>query len=63
MFSKGQLIFAACFVVAFGIVLFITYRKDRKGYHKIHYKKSAMVVGLLLLAIIVGFIALRIIIH
>jgi hypothetical protein len=41
MFSKGQLIFAACFFVAFVIAAIYSYRKDlalHKRYYKGNYK-------------------------
>lgn len=37
MFSKGQLIFAVCFFVAFVIAMIFAYRKDIK-IHKEFYK-------------------------
>lgn len=37
MFSKGQAIFAILFVVAFTIILAITYNKD-KSFHQKNYK-------------------------
>lgn len=37
MFSQGQLVFAACFFVAFVIGMVIAYRKD-KGLHQVFYK-------------------------
>ncbi|WP_366184547.1 hypothetical protein [Flavobacterium ovatum] len=37
MFSTGQLIFAACFFVAFVIAAIYSYRKDL-ALHKIYYK-------------------------
>ncbi|SDW32084.1 hypothetical protein [Flavobacterium degerlachei] len=39
MFSQGQLIFAACFFVAFAIAMIYAYRKDVK-LHKLFYKGS-----------------------
>jgi len=43
MFSKGQLIFAAFFVVAFTIAMVWSYRKDIK-IHRKHYKNTFLVV-------------------
>jgi cytochrome bd-type quinol oxidase subunit 1 len=43
MFSKGQLIFAALFVIAFTILMIWSYRKDIK-IHKKHYKNSFVVI-------------------
>jgi hypothetical protein len=37
MFSTGQWIFAGFFVVAFMIIMIISYRKD-KGLHRKYYK-------------------------
>ena len=34
MFSTGQLIFAIAFVIAFAIVLFVSYRRDRPMHQK-----------------------------
>ena len=47
MFSTGQLIFAACFVVAFIVLMIFSYRKDIK-LHRKYYKGS--------LYILIGFI-------
>ncbi|MCT8338492.1 hypothetical protein MG296_00360 [Flavobacteriaceae bacterium TK19130] len=47
MFSTGQLIFAALFVVAFVIIMIVMYRKDKK-LHRKQYKGSVW--------ILVGFI-------
>ncbi len=48
MFSKGQLIFAACFFIAFVIAAIYSYRKDI-GLHKIHYKGNyKILVGFIL---------------
>ncbi len=37
MFSTGQLIFAALFIVVFTVVIVLTYKKD-KNLHKKNYK-------------------------
>ena len=50
MFSKGQLIFAAFFVIAFTIAMVWSYRKDIK-IHKKHYKNTFVVVIALFLII------------
>jgi cytochrome bd-type quinol oxidase subunit 1 len=39
MFTTGQLIFAIFFVIAFVIIMFYSYRKDKK-LHKKYYKGS-----------------------
>jgi hypothetical protein len=43
MFSKGQLIFAALFVVAFTIAMVWSYRKDIK-IHKKQYKNTFLIL-------------------
>lgn len=48
MFSKGQMIFAVCFFVAFVIAMIYAYRKDALM-HKIFYKGNYK--------ILLGFIA------
>ena len=48
MFSTGQMIFALFFVIAFVIIMIISYLKD-KNLHKKYYKGSFWVL--------VGFIA------
>ena len=48
MFSQGQLIFAACFFVAFVIAMVIAYRKDLKM-HKIFYEGNyKILIGFLI---------------
>ncbi|AXT56177.1 hypothetical protein D1815_10580 [Aquimarina sp. AD1] len=47
MFSTGQWIFAGCFVIAFIVLMIISYRKDLK-LHRKYYKGSIF--------ILVGFI-------
>ncbi len=43
MFSTGQWIFAGCFVVAFVILMIISYRKDLK-LHRKYYKGSIFIL-------------------
>lgn len=43
MFSKGQLIFAAFFVIAFIIAMIWSYKKDIK-IHKKYYKNAFLVL-------------------
>nr|WP_235935407.1 hypothetical protein [Flavobacterium ichthyis] len=43
MFTSGQLVFAAFFVVAFVIAMIYAYRKDLK-LHQVFYKKSYLVL-------------------
>ena len=48
MFSTGQLIFAALFFITFVIVIFLSYRKDKR-LHNRYYKGSFYVlIGFLL---------------
>lgn len=42
-FSKGQLIFAACFVIVFIIGMLWAYRKDKR-ISSLHYKKVYLVL-------------------
>ncbi len=59
MFTKGQLIFAAFFVVAFIILMVWSYRKDIKS-HKMHYKNAGFKVGFWMILAIVIWSAIRI---
>lgn len=43
MFSKGQLIFAGLFIIAFTIAMIWSYRKDLKV-HKKYYKNTFIVI-------------------
>ncbi|MFQ3351263.1 MAG: cytochrome bd-type quinol oxidase subunit 1 [Candidatus Marivariicella framensis] len=50
MFSTGQLIFAACFVVVFTFIIIYSYRKDRKDqkeYFKGSFKIILFMIGLI----------------
>lgn len=62
MFSKGQLIFALFFVIAFIAIMIWSYRKDIQR-HKLHYKNVGYKVGIACVLVIFIFIVLRIIIH
>jgi hypothetical protein len=62
MFSQGQLMFAAFFVIAFILLMFWSYRKDTK-LHQIHYKNGAFKAGLVCVIVIFVFVVLRILIH
>ncbi|TDD94194.1 hypothetical protein E0F76_17275 [Flavobacterium cellulosilyticum] len=56
MFSKGQLIFAGCFFVAFVIAMIYAYRKDamlHKTFYKGNYK---ILIGFVLFIIILFLI-------
>lgn len=43
MFSKGQLIFAICFLIVFITIITFTYKKDLK-LHKKYYKGSTWIL-------------------
>nr|WP_298426045.1 hypothetical protein [uncultured Kordia sp.] len=51
MFSSGQLIFAAFFVIVFTVIMIYSYRKDIK-LHKRHYKGSLRILAVFILFII-----------
>lgn len=60
MFTKGQLIFAALFVITFIIGITLTYKRDLKNL-KTHYKGAykivlGFVLFVLLLFVIKGFL-------
>ena len=59
MFTNGQLIFAGFFVVAFIILMVISYRKDIKNHQK-YYKNTALKVGIWLIIAVAIFSAIRI---
>ncbi len=52
MFSKGQLIFAAIFTIAFVILMVWSYKKDIK-IHKRHYKNTYILVIAIFLIIVI----------
>ena len=51
MFSTGQLVFASLFLIVFTIVIFLTYKKDKK-LHKRNYK-GVQWIGLLFIAFVI----------
>lgn len=51
MFSSGQLIFAAFFIIVFTVVMIYTYRKDLK-LHKRYYSGSLRILAVFILFII-----------
>lgn len=56
MFSTGQLIFAAIFLVSFIILMILSYRKD-KILHRKYYKGSIYVlIGFIIFILILFFI-------
>ncbi len=48
MFSQGQLIFAACFVVAFVIAAIYVYRKDAKLHSKVYRGSYKVLIAFLM---------------
>ncbi len=54
MFSTGQLIFAVFFIIAFSIVLVLSYKKD-KNLHKKNYKGVKWVGIVFVLFVIILF--------
>jgi heme/copper-type cytochrome/quinol oxidase subunit 2 len=59
MFTKGQLIFAGFFFVAFIFLMIWSYRKDIIN-HKKYYKNTALKVGFWITLAILIFSAIRI---
>jgi len=51
MFSSGQLIFAAFFVIVFAVIMVYAYRKDLQ-LHKRYYKGSLRILAVFILFII-----------
>ena len=58
MFTTGRLIFIAFFVIAFIILMTMSYRKD-SGNHQSYYKGAAKKVAIYGAIAIVVFVALR----
>ncbi len=59
MFSSGQLIFAAFFVIAFIMVMVYSYRKDKRLHSK-YYKGSIYVlIGFIIFILLLFFIKTR----
>lgn len=61
MFTSGQLIFAALFVIVFTSLIVIMYRKDAKG-HRIHYAGTYKILIGFILAIIALFM-IKVFVH
>lgn len=61
MFSSGQLIFAALFVIVFTSLIILMYRKDAKG-HRIHYAGTYKILIGFILAIIALFM-IKVFVH
>lgn len=55
MFSTGQLIFAGFFVIAFILIMILSYRKDTKLHQK-HYKGSIFVLVAFIVFILLLFL-------
>ncbi len=55
MFSQGQLIFAAFFVIAFIILMIFSYRKDIK-LHRKYYKGSIFILIGFIIFIVLLFV-------
>ena len=60
MFSKGQLIFAVFFLIAFVIAMVWSYKKE-KSITQIHFKKSYKILIALVLFFVIQFIIVKII--
>ena len=54
MLSKGQLIFAICFIVFFILIVSLTYRKDRI-LHRKHYSGTFKVLAGFILFLMILF--------
>ncbi|CAL2057475.1 hypothetical protein [Tenacibaculum sp. 190524A05c] len=62
MFTTGRIIFASLFVVAFVILMVISYKKDAKN-NKKHYQNAALYVAIGL-AVTIGLLFLsKLLIH
>ena len=60
MFTKGRIIFAIIFIIAFVIFMIISYKKDAKN-HKVYYKNTAIKVAVYGTIAIIIFVALRLV--
>jgi len=58
MFTKGQLIFAVFFIVAFIGLMVFSYRKDAKS-HKLFYDNTPKKVGFWIFIVFATFLLLR----
>ena len=58
MFTKGRIIFAIIFIIAFIIFMVISYKKDAKN-HEGYYKNAAIKVAIYGTIAIFIFVALR----
>ena len=60
MFTKGRIIFAIIFIIAFVIFMVISYKKDSKN-HQVYYKDAAIKVAIYGTLAILIFVALRLV--
>jgi len=60
MFTKGRIIFAIIFIIAFVIFMIISYKKDSKN-HQTYYKDAAKKVAIYGTIAIIIFVALRLV--
>ena len=60
MFTKGRIIFAIIFIIAFVIFMVISYKKDSKN-HQVYYKYAAKKVAIYGTIAIIIFVALRLV--
>jgi hypothetical protein len=60
MFTKGRVIFAIIFIIAFVIFMVISYKKDSKN-HQVYYKDAAKKVAIYGTIAIIIFVALRLV--
>ncbi|MDC0870627.1 hypothetical protein OAP87_04630 [Flavobacteriaceae bacterium] len=60
MFTKGRIIFAIIFIIAFVIFMVISYKKDSKN-HQVYYKGAAIKVAIYGTIAIIIFVALRLV--
>ena len=60
MFTKGRIVFAIIFIIAFVIFMVISYKKDAKN-HKVYYKNTAIKVAFYGTIAIILFVALRLV--
>ncbi|MDA8951944.1 hypothetical protein N9290_01275 [Flavobacteriaceae bacterium] len=60
MFTKGRIIFAIIFIIAFVIFMIISYKKDSKN-HQAYYKDAAKKVAIYGTIAIIIFVALRLV--
>ena len=60
MFTKGRIIFAIIFIIAFVIFMVISYKKDSKN-HQVYYNDAAKKVAIYGTIAIIIFVALRLV--